>query len=44
MAIEIDALMQVLTQAVIEATKAVVQAVMVERREKTNGTEVKKQA
>ena len=31
MAIEIDAAMQVITHAVIEATEAVVQAIMVER-------------
>ena len=35
MSIEIDAVMEVITQAVIEATKAAVQAVMVERGDET---------
>ena len=35
MAIEIDAVMQVMTHAVIEATKAAVQSIMVERGDET---------
>ena len=35
MAIEIDAVMQVITQAVIETTKAVVQTIMTERGDET---------
>ena len=43
MAIEIDAVQQVITPAVIEATKALVQAIMVERDETSRGKKVKKQ-
>ena len=35
MAIEIDAVMQVITKTLIEATKAAVEAYMVERRDET---------